>query len=353
MVIVTLFIFATNKNIMGPPTGINYSQWIKFNFHFFAEHFLGLKNFNKLLGNSRKALYQEIDQNLKSSDRGELLDMPQEVATISFNEFQKKYVDNFLPVVFRKAAVDWPCVKNWSFDFFKKNYGDREVSLLDNVGLVDRKNPQKFENLSFASFIDELSTGSLKYLKFSRIMDEDSTLKNDFDVNWLRKFRPRGSIGDNFLMFMGGDTSITPMHSGFGNTLFVQVTGKKKWIFWKPNERIFFDPRAGRNNYNYTDADPYNLDDPKFPLLKYAKRYEVTLEPGDVLWFPTHLWHQVESQAGGISVAYKFSNISHSFRSSTILTFLFFFATNPTIFTDLFYYLTAKKDYMYTNQTRN
>jgi hypothetical protein len=336
---------------MGPPSGISNYQWLRFNFFFIAEHFLGLEAFNKVLGEKRKAFYAEIDEQLKDSGRGELLPMPVVDKDISREEFYEKYFKGNLPLVLKGAAKDWQSGKKWSFDFFKEHYGQKEVVIVDNEGMVDRNNPQKFETMTLGEYLDAIAKGSKKYLKFSRVMDDESELRNDFDLTWIRSFRPKLSVGDNFLAFIGNDKAMTPIHSGLGHTLFLQVTGKKKWHFWKANERIFFDPRAARKNYNYSKADPYDLNDPDFPLLKYAQHYEVTLEPGDVLWFPSHIWHQVESREAGISVAYKFSHLPGSFRASKLLTTLFFFQTNPTLFTDLFFYLFMRRDVMYTTKT--
>jgi hypothetical protein len=119
---------------------------------------------------------------------------------------------------------------------------------------------------------------------------------------------------------------------------------------WASNERIFFDPRAERRAYNFTHADPYNMEDPNYPLFKYAKHYEVVLEPGDVLWFPSHLWHQVESVEGGVSVAYKFAHIPTHLKASRILTILFFLATRPNVFIDVFYHKIKKRDYIFTHK---
>jgi hypothetical protein len=181
-------------------------------------------------------------------------------------------------------------------------------------------------------------------------MDDDSTLKNDFDLNWLRKFHLSTSFGEQFLMFMGGKNTITPIHCGFSHTLFVQITGKKKWILWAPNERIFFDPRAERRSYFHTNADPYKLDDPNFPLLKYINRYEVILEAGDVLWFPSLLWHQVENQTDSISVAYKFADIPTALHSSRLLAPLYFTATKPNLFLTVLVNRFKKRDYIFTKR---
>lgn len=333
------------------PEGITNSQWLRFNFHFLLEHFLGLKLFEKIAGDSRRSLIIEIGTQLENSKRGELLQALVVDIDLTKEVLHQKYLKNIsTPVIFKNAAADWPCVQTWSYDFFKNNYGDKELSLNDNVGLVDRKNPQQYETMTFADYIDELKQGSNKYLKFSRVMDDDSTLKGDFDLNWLRKFQPASSFGEQFLMFMGGKETLTPVHSGFAHTVFIQITGKKRWILWAPNERIFFDPRAERRAYNYSNVDPHRTDEPEFPLFKYAKRFEITLEPGDILWFPSHLWHQVENEIGGISVAYKFVNLPLSFKSSRILTSLFFLATKPNLFVDIFYHKFKSRDYIFTRK---
>lgn len=336
---------------MGPPKDISNYQWFRFNFYFVAEHFLGLERFTRWLGNNRKNLYAQIDAQLKNSCRGKRLPMPVVEKDIDREEFFEKYFRGNLPLVLKGAAKDWDATKKWNFQFFKDNYGQKPVVIVDNEGMVDRNNKQQFESMTLGQYLDEIAKGSKKYLKFSRVIDDEPVLREDFDMKWIRSFRPSLSIGDNLLAFIGNDEAMTPIHAGLGHTLFFQITGKKKWLFWKANERIFFNPRAARKNYNFSNADPYNLNDPEFPLLKHAEYYEYTLEPGDVLWFPSQLWHQVESREAGVSVAYKFSHFPGSLRASKVMTILFFFQTNPTLFTDLFYYLFFRRDVMYTTQT--
>jgi hypothetical protein len=336
---------------MNRPHQVSSYHWILFNLFFVIEHLLGIENFNKFFGKRRKALYNEIDARLEGSGRGRTYKVPEEANyNISLPEFKKKYIDKFEPVVFKGVAKEWPCEFKWTLDFFYKNYNDKQVIICDNEGFIDPKNPQKFEEITLGSYIEQLRNGSTKYLKFSRLMDDDPKLKNDLDMNWLRKFHPLGSFAENFLMFIGNSEALTPIHCGFGHSLFIQVSGKKKWILWKPNERIFFDPRAKRRQYNFAEADPYILNDQNFPLMKYAERYEIVLEPGDVLWFPSHLWHYVESKEGGISVVHKFVYLPDCFRSSKVLSTLFFLSTRPNIFLDFFYLKLTKRDYIYNTR---
>jgi hypothetical protein len=83
------------------------------------------------------------------------------------------------------------------------------------------------------------------------------------------------------------------------------------------------------------------MDDPHYPLLKHAIRYEILLDEGDVLWFPSFYWHYVENLTENIGVTYKFTEFGESFKLSKVMTALFFMATRPTIF-ESFYYNTFK-----------
>jgi hypothetical protein len=153
-----------------------------------------------------------------------------------------------------------------------------------------------------------------------------------------------------FFMFMGGKGTATPIHTALPPTVFVQVYGSKKWNFWPTSDRLFLGVRPDRRTYYHSDADPYNLSNPDFPLLKFASRVEVTIHAGDVLWFPALVWHQVENPTDSIGVAYKFFHLPSSFQSSKILTSLFFFATRPFIIQSALASKINKKEYIFNNE---
>src|ERR1019366_5527023 len=155
---------------------------------------------------------------------------------------------------------------------------------------------------------------------------------SDFDLEWLRKlFALPLSWGEDLKMFMGVKGTITPLHVGFSPVLFVQVMGQKKWTLYPPTDRIYLDCRTERTSYLFSHADPYKTDDPRFPLLKYARRYEVVLDPGDILWFPSFTWHHVENLSTTIGIRYGRTSLGTALRSSKLLTLLIFLATKPTI----------------------
>jgi len=306
------------------PCNVKNSHWLKYNMLFLAEHFLGEKNYNKLLGRTEAKLYADIDKYIKENpieDDFQILERKKE-------EWEGKLDHPHFPIVYRGAANDWACTSKWNFEYFSNKYGNEDVTLINNAGLV-KDTDQAYDVVKLRDYITNLKAGSKKYLKFSRIVDEKSTLREDFDYEWLKKFRVPFAQNDLFYFFMGGKNTMTPIHDGFATTVFVQIEGTKKWIFYPTNHRLFIGARPRRYNYFYSEANPYNLNDSKFPLLKHAKPHEVTLHAGDVLYFPSFVWHQVENVTDTIGVAYKFAALPSGFTSSKMLATCFLLATKP------------------------
>jgi hypothetical protein len=48
---------------------------------------------------------------------------------LSTEEFLHDYYSVNKPVIITGMMVDWPAMKKWNLDFFKKNFGDREVEV--------------------------------------------------------------------------------------------------------------------------------------------------------------------------------------------------------------------------------
>ena len=324
------------------PEGITQKQWVKYNIYLVLEHFMGVKNSEKYLRKRKNKLFQKILQNPGIKERGRVYTNNDILAVADFDIKNNHEELMKGPLLFRGAAKDWPCIAKWNKQFFRENHADYNISLVGNVGLADKENQNKYKIASMGDFIDNLSKDKHNYLRFSRIIDERPELREDMDVNWLDRFKSRFSRGGYLYMFMGEEGSKTDMHVAIIQTLFIQIKGKKKWTVYAPNERIFVDAIADRRPYFYTQANPSQLDDPKYPLLKYAKRYEIILDEGDVLWFPTFYWHYVENLEENIGVTYKFTEFGESFKLSKVMTGLFLLATRPSIF-ESFYYNTFKK----------
>lgn len=313
------------------PEGVSKGEWMRYNGLFAMEHFLGYRNFLKHFGQRYETLRDTIADRLQQGHRGGVLDLPA-LRADQVVPGMAPYRDLLRnPVVFREAAADWPAIKKWNIDFFREKFGDYKIYLLDTVGAVDPENPQEFEEVSLAEYLNQLKQGSRKYLKFSSLVQEKMNLRQDLDEEWLRKFEFRGAFSKRYYTFIGGAGTVTPLHNEFPAVVYVQVCGRKKWILYPPEERVFFDPRTERRVYFYSEANPKNPADDRYPLFGHSKRFEITLEPGDVLWFPPFAWHYVENLTDSIAVAYKFSHFPAALKASKALTSLYLMATRPNL----------------------
>ena len=327
------------------PQNVKTSQWLQYNTLFFLEHFLGHNLYQKLFNDTEKRLWKSI------AEYAAITPVTEPFRVIEYTKADNKepFAHPLYPQIFRGAAVDWDCTKKWDFDFFADKFGDKEVVITNNVGLVGN-GQSKFETISLREYISELKSGSLKYLKFSQMIHESSNLQEDFNGNWLQKFHKTTEFKKLFFLFMGGKGTTTPIHTALPPTVFVQIYGIKKWVFYPTNDRLFLGVRPDRRSYYYTHADPAAGPTQEYPLLKYVNKQEVTLYPGDVLWFPALVWHQVENASNSIGVAYKFFHLPSSFRSSKMLSTLFFFATRPFIFKSAILSKITKKEYIFNNE---
>jgi hypothetical protein len=323
------------------PDNVSSRDWLEYNTLFFLEHFLGHKMYQRLLGDREKKLWTSVDRHASTHQATE----PFEIIEHEGESAEPLY-HPFKPEVFRGAARDWACTKKWTFDYFAEHFGDKEVTITNNRGLVG--NGQKdYETIKLRDYIAELRAGSMKYLKFSQMIHESSALQEDFNTEWLLKFHQSHEFKKLFFLFMGGKGTVTPIHTALPPTVFVQTYGTKKWTFYPTNDRLFLGVRPDRRSYYYTDANPGDEHDPSFPLLKHAHRRELILNAGDVVWFPALCWHQVENVTDSIGVAYKFFHIPSSLRSSKMLTSLFFLATKPSILQSALMARLTKKEYIF------
>lgn len=329
------------------PEGISKKQWFKYNLYLVIEHFIGRNRSEKYIRPYRNRLAQDILASGQLEGRGKVYRnediLCEDVEGLLKDK--RKLMEG--PLLFKGAAKDWPCVSKWNKNYFREHFYHHQISLVGNVGLVEKERENVSTSTNLKDYIDELSKDKKNYLRFARFIDEDPELRKDMDVSWMEKFKSKVARGGYLYLFMGEEGSKTDMHNAIIQSLFVQVKGRKKWTIYPSNERIFLDVKSDRRPYFFTDANPNREDDPNFPLIKYANRYEVILEEGDVLWFPTFYWHYVENLSENIGVTYKYTEFNRAIQESKILSLLFFLSTKPTIIESLYYNIVKKRDLLF------
>lgn len=305
---------------------------------FVAEHFLGRHRMNGAIEKLRKGLQSRMVQSVERLGEGRVIPVPRVSGDLDPGEFYEKYVKPGVPVVFERAARDWPCSKRWDFEFFRKNYGEEPVLLVSREASGEDSLQEAFERTTLGAIIDNLGQKNQRYARFSPLFEKHKELRQDVECDWMVS-RMLGSLKKHemryLLFFLGGAGTKTGIHNAFHDNLLLQIQGKKRWWIWPTTHTPVFHPEANRSPYKSCDLDPQNPDLDKYPMYHHVDRYETTLEPTDVLYNPAYYWHCVENLTDSIAVGMRWANWPRALRSSPMLSALEFLNTKPFIWKGL------------------
>ncbi len=311
-------------------TKISSATQRRFNRFLILEHFLGARLFNATFGGAKRRLQKSMLEDLRESRDGRLVPLERRTH-LSPEDFRSEFYLKSRPVVFAGAAIDWPCRKSWSFESLAVEHGTKDVLLVDAEGLSGRDTRRGYEYLTLRELIENIRAGGDKYLRFSPLLQQLPVLEKDIDLDWFGRYRDPRSFGTTYYMFIGGKGTKTLLHNDQPCNLYVQICGRKKWRLYPPENSAIVDPRVSTTGYFDSPIDIDNPDLTKHPLFRYLDGYEVTLEPGDILYVPPHWWHHVENLSDAIAVAYRFSSLAAAFRASPTFTLLRATSMNPPL----------------------
>jgi hypoxia-inducible factor 1-alpha inhibitor (HIF hydroxylase) len=129
------------------------------------------------------------------------------------------------------------------------------------------------------------------------------------DTAFFKALQDQLGWGEALIWFvlLGQRDVITQCHYDADENIFQQVTGHKRFIFFHPQDfgKMYLYP-AHHARDRYSQVDLQNPDYSKFPKFKGIVGHEAVLGPGDVLYVPTHWFHEVETAADGPSLSIAF-----------------------------------------------
>jgi hypothetical protein len=232
------------------------------------------------------------------------------VETIDPEVFKKEFYDPQIPVVIKNLAKDWPAYTKWNWDYFKELVGEKKVPLYNNVKSDAYTPINKADDYkTFGEYIDMISKGPAGWRIFLfNIFDHAPQLINDF--TWPEHLM-KGFVKKYPMLFTGGETSITHMHFDIdlSHILHTQFAGKKKVLLFPNGEqhKLYRKPfevlsLADFSHYHHNNGTP---DYKKFPALKLAEGYELTLQRGDTLFMPAGYWHHMEYLESGFAMSLR------------------------------------------------
>jgi hypothetical protein len=272
----------------------------------------------------------EADLGNTPASRGSL--QVERVQDLAPEDFVANYLHGDRAVIFSGAAKDWQCCQKWSLDYFEKIVGGEDVLLAGARGLTQPANQQEVsvEWLALKNLIHNIRAGGEKYLRFSPLVEKNKTLSSDLDHEWLAAMKGPKTFGHTHYLFMGGQGRKTFLHSDLPCNLFVQVTGEKKWTLYNVKDTPLVYPSVTNTAYVKSEISSDDFSSTAFPLFKYAQSIEAHLKPGDILYVPPYMWHEVENLTESIAVGYRFTSFKLASVSKTFLL-LRLLVTNPPV----------------------
>lgn len=237
----------------------------------------------------------------------------------------KIYLKKQIPFVVRGGAKDLDIFRDWSFEYFEKEYGEKTQPVF-----ISKSESSGVQHIKIKEIIRRIRSGEKEVnLLFGNLIFITKSLKEQMS-HFFIKGHTRYKLGilkvDHF--FMSGKGTFTPNHAEIGENLFIQVRGRKEWFVFKPSLASVFMAKIQHRFYFQSEQEYGNLEENKY--IKRLPHYSVKLNEGDVLYNPCLHWHYVETHEDSISISCRWSNPLNVFRYP-FLFFILLTARNPSV----------------------
>jgi hypothetical protein len=131
-------------------------------------------------------------------------------------------------------------------------------------------------------------------------------------------------------LYIGGEGSSFPVlhYDGSGTHAFLmQIYGRKQYVVYPPDQEPFLYPSAARENLSLVN-DVETPDLARFPLFAGAVPTIFVLEPGELLFVPSHWWHTAKMLSSSITIS---ANVLNHSNWDELIRFVAKRRTNPLV----------------------
>lgn len=233
---------------------------------------------------------------------------------MSYEEFAKDHLFANYPVVIGDACKDWPAKDKFTPQFFKTEYGNREVKVegkifklgdyMDLMETATEENPAPYPcKLQITKDYPELLPDVSPRFKYAL-------------PDWCHsKLMPQGILGgaETLEIFFGSPGGQFPyVHYDYMclHAYITQLYGIKEFTVIPPSQTPYVYPKED-NMWVSEVPDIKNPDLEKFPLCSKTTPITFTVGAGETLFIPCGWWHTARSVTSTISVAMDSLNASN------------------------------------------
>lgn len=290
----------------------------------------------------------------------------QSIPTINSSELTQEIFeqlsDNYRkPVVIKGYLKDTNAVKLWNENYLKEIIDDNF-----EITVIEKDEQLKFNKYKMNEFYENMNSKYIYINNDNTIFSNYPQLFNDIKdkfnefIGTLKNSGLRNIHIAN--LFIGYNTPDkikgSNTHCGGSGNFFCMIKGSKKWTLVDPKYNVFLKGRVSESGIHaQTLLDMPDTDISKDPqILEYLPRYEILLEPGDILWNAPWWWHRIRNMNDGLNIGLAirnnkvtklnlFNNFTYTFSG---YTYLFY----NTLVIGLYEKLMMKKDEHF-NQSSN
>lgn len=197
-------------------------------------------------------------------------------------DFYAKYIQTPQPVVLRGYALQTDAVKSWTFQSLVEKCGEVDVNITGPESDWPGKLKEVLDPTRYCANADA------PFKEFPELAEQLS-------IPQLEPYIKRRNTWNQF--FIGQKETGSGYHCAGIWNFFFMIEGQKKWTFVDPELSWMVYPSISTGALAFASLllFPDKADLNTYSLYKYCPRYEVTLNPGDVLLNPPWWWHTIDN----------------------------------------------------------
>jgi ribosomal protein L16 Arg81 hydroxylase len=146
-------------------------------------------------------------------------------------------------------------------------------------------------------------------------------------VKYVGEVLNRGAALEIYIGGQGGAFPVLHYDGAGAHAFLMQVYGRKQFIIYPPSQEKFLYPSPEKENLSLINSVD-NPDLAKFPLFAQAEPTVFILEPGEMLFIPSHWWHTTKMLTPSISIS---ANVVNQSNWHELVTFVSMRRRNPLI----------------------
>ena len=225
---------------------------------------------------------------------------------LPYSKFISEYVERNRPVVVTEVASEWECLRTWTPEFFKENFGSRVVDVTYGV----KQRLDTVIDAILASTKDKPGPYLHKVIIHQHMPELLADLSPEniygYPMRYCSPLMPgQWRRPDGYLKLLiggvGGKFPLMHYDADNANALITGIYGEKEFVLFSPEDSPFlYPPPNSKHTSPVNDLD--NPDVERFPLFSKATQYRSVIGPGEAMFIPSGWWHAARVVTTSISV---------------------------------------------------